>query len=411
MLRETLAPRQQLCPGLPLSARLIARLLGRIRAGTLELSFDGGCAVRLVRTETPRARVHIRRPLALLRRCLLRGAVGFAESYMAGDWDSPQLVRLLGLLAQNQHQLSGAIRLAPGLWLDRLRHRLRANSRRGSRRNVRAHYDLSNDFYRLWLDPSMTYSCAVFEDPATGAAAELPRAQQRKYAQILGLTQARTGERILEIGCGWGGFAHAAAERGVNVTGITLSPAQLAYAQARLAGTALPGQVELRLQDYRDIQGRFDHIVSIEMLEAVGEAYWPEYFATLARSLRPGGRAVLQVIVIDDARLERYRRQPDFIQMHVFPGGMLPSRQRLKQLAAAVGLCWQLDRSLGLHYARTCALWDQDVTRHEQHIRSLGFDDAFLRRWHYYLRYCQAGFELGMIDVLHIALRKPPDAD
>jgi cyclopropane-fatty-acyl-phospholipid synthase len=411
MLRENVARRPQLCPTLPTSARLVTRLLGRIGTGSLELSFEGGHAVQLARTVTPTARMHIRRPMALLRRCLLRGAVGFAESYIAGDWETPQLARLLRLLATNEQQLSGATRLAPGLWLDRLRHRLRANSRRGSRRNVRAHYDLSNAFYRLWLDPSMTYSSAVFEDPASATASELPDAQRRKYEQILRLTGAQPGERILEIGCGWGGFAQSAAGLGVNVTAITLSPAQLAYAQARLATAGLPGEVELRLQDYRDVQGRFDHIVSIEMLEAVGEAYWPEFFATLTGSLRPGGRAVLQVIVIDDARLERYRRQPDFIQVHVFPGGMLPSRQRLRQLAAAAGLHWQLDRPLGLHYARTCELWDRGVTGNEHCIRGLGFDDAFLRRWHYYLRYCQVGFELGMVDVLHIALEKPIDAD
>jgi cyclopropane-fatty-acyl-phospholipid synthase len=410
MLRENVAPRTQLRPSLPFSARLAASLLGRIRTGSLELSFEGGHVVRLARSESITARMHIRRPTALLRRCLLRGAVGFAESYAAGDWDSPQLARLLNLLARNLEHLTGAARLAPGLWLDRVRHRLRRNSRRGSRRNIRAHYDLSNHFYRLWLDESMTYSSALFEDPLSAAADQLPGAQQRKYERILALTQARPGERILEIGCGWGGFARSAAARGVDVTGITLSRAQLAWAHEHASAAALPGKVELRLQDYRDVQGQFDHIVSIEMLEAVGEAYWPGYFATLATTLKPGGRAVLQVIVIDDARLERYRKQPDFIQMHVFPGGMLPSRQRLQQLAAAAGLDWVAEQPFGLHYAKTCELWDQSVTHHEQSIRELGFDDAFLRRWHYYLRYCQAGFELGMIDLLHIVLQKPAHA-
>ena len=410
MLRENVAHRTQLRPTLPLAARLIASLLGRIRTGSLELSFEGGQVVRLARTEAVIARMHVHRPLALLRRCLLRGAVGFAESYAAGDWDTPQLARLLNLLAQNLEHLNSAARLAPGLWLDRVRHRLRRNSRRGSRRNIRAHYDLSNDFYRLWLDESMTYSSALFEDPASAAVDQLPRAQQRKYERILELAQARPGERILEIGCGWGGFAHSAAARGVDVTGITLSEAQLAWARARSADAALPGKIELRLQDYRDVRGQFDHIVSVEMLEAVGEAYWPGYFATLATTLKPGGRAVLQVIVIDDARLERYRKQPDFIQMHVFPGGMLPSRQRLRALAAAAGLDWVAELPFGQHYAKTCELWDQSVTRHEQRIMELGFDAVFLRRWHYYLRYCQAGFELGMIDVLHIVLQRPDHA-
>jgi cyclopropane-fatty-acyl-phospholipid synthase len=411
MLRENVAQNSALTPRLSAAARITLAIFGRIENGALEISFDAGQVVRVGASEPPSACMHIRRPLALLRRGLFRGAVGFAESYVAGDWDTPQLGRALAVLARNLPHLTGAARLSPGLWLDRVRHRLRSNSRRGSRRNIRAHYDLSNDFYRLWLDDSMTYSSALFDDPLSATAQHLPQAQQAKYRQILELSGARPGQHILEIGCGWGGFALAAAARGVDVTGITLSPAQLEHARQSAAAQTLPGRVDLRLQDYRDLDGQFDHVVSIEMLEAVGEAYWPGYFATLARTLKPGGRAVLQVIAIDDARLEHYRRQPDFIQMHVFPGGMLPSRERLQRLAQDAGLGWSSDRGFGLHYAKTCELWDQTVTQQQQAIRALGFDDAFLRRWHYYLRYCQAGFQLGTIDVLHIVLQKPARDD
>jgi cyclopropane-fatty-acyl-phospholipid synthase len=404
MLNENVAQR---APGLSIPARLLLNLFERIDTGNLELRFAGGQTRRIRRSATPAAQLHIYRPYALLTRALLHGPVGFAESHIAGDWDSPDLAALLRLLAQNQQAISSVAATAPGLWLDRLRHRARTNSRRGSRRNIRAHYDLSNDFYRLWLDPSMTYSSALFEDPRTSSYYELQTAQERKNLRMLELTGARPGEHILEIGCGWGGFASAAASHDIRVTGITLSPAQLHYATHRIEQAGLEERVTLRLQDYRDVTGQYDHIVSIEMLEAVGEAYWSVYFDTLKRSLRPGGRAALQVIVIDAAREARYRRQPDFIQMHIFPGGMLPSRERLQALAKAAGLEWLEDHAVGAHYARTCALWDQRVEQAGDAIAELGFDGDFLRRWHYYLNYCQVGFELGMIDVLQLALRRP----
>jgi len=407
MLNENVAQTAAGNAPLPLPARLLLGLFERIERGSLELRFGAGVMRRIRRSSAPVAQLHIRRPAAMLARCLLRGPVGFAESHIAGDWESPDLAALLRLLARNQGAISTVARTAPGLWLDRLRHRARANSRRGSRRNIRAHYDLSNDFYRLWLDPSMTYSSALFEEPRTSSWHHLQPAQERKYRRMLELTGARPGERILEIGCGWGGFACTAAARGIRVTGITLSPAQLAYAERRIEQAGYTDRVSLRLQDYRDVVEQHDHIVSIEMLEAVGEAYWPVYFDTIRRSLRPGGRAALQVIVIDPAREARYRRQPDFIQMHIFPGGMLPTRARLQELARAAGLDWLGDDALGAHYGRTCALWDQRVEQTEEAIRELGFDDAFLRRWHYYLNYCRIGFELGMIDVLQLALQRP----
>lgn len=406
MLHENVAQRAGSRPALSSSIRLLLNLFERIDTGNLELRFANGLIQRIRRTATPAAQLHIRRPVALLARVLLRGPVGFAESHIAGDWNSPDLAALLRLLAQNQHAIARVTCTAPGLWLDRLRHRSRANSRRGSRRNIRAHYDLSNAFYRLWLDPSMTYSSALFEDPRTSSYHQLQPAQERKYRRLLELTGARAGDHVLEIGCGWGGFACTAASRDIRVTGITLSPAQLHYAERRIEQAGLGERVSLLLQDYRDVTGHYDHIVSIEMLEAVGESYWPVYFDTLRRRLRPGGRAALQVIVIDAAREARYRRQPDFIQMHIFPGGMLPSRERLQALASGAGLEWLSDDALGVHYARTCALWAQRVEQAGDAIHQLGFDDAFLRRWHYYLNYCQAGFELGMIDVLQLALRR-----
>ncbi len=407
MIRETAAQPASSRLALPIQTRLLLTLFEKIETGNLELRFANGLIQRIKRDPAPTAQLRILRPAAMVARSLLRGPVGFAESYLAGDWDSPDLASLLRLLAQNQKAISRIADSAPGLWLDRVRHRLRANNRSGSRRNIRAHYDLSNDFYRLWLDPSMTYSSALFENPLTSSPYQLQSAQERKYRRMLELTGARPGEHILEIGCGWGGFACSAAEQGIRVTGITLSEAQLEFAGRRIRQAGIGDRVTLKLQDYRDVREQYDHIISIEMLEAVGEDYWPVYFETLRRSLRPGGRAALQVIVIDAAREERYRRQPDFIQVHIFPGGMLPSRQRLQALAREAGLEWLSDDAIGSHYARTCALWDQRVDQAEDAIRQLGFDDAFLRRWHYYLNYCQAGFELGMIDVLQLGLRRP----
>ena len=287
----------------------------------------------------------------------------------------------------------------------RLRHRLRANTRRGSARNIEAHYDLGNDFYRRWLDPSMTYSSACFEQ---GLGGDLQTAQENKYARMLELSGAQPGSRVLEIGCGWGGFAEHAAERGVDVSGVTLSPRQLNFARRRIQAAGLAYRVRFALQDYRDLEGYYDHIVSIEMLEAVGEAYWDTYFEKLNQLLNPGGRAAIQAIVIADQHFERYRGRCDFIQQYIFPGGMLPSPGMLIKLARRHGFRVEGLASFGSHYAETLRRWRERFDAQWAHIEKLGFDERFQRLWRFYLSYCEAGFDEGRIDLLQLALVKEP---
>ncbi|GAB4349318.1 MAG: cyclopropane-fatty-acyl-phospholipid synthase family protein [Gammaproteobacteria bacterium] len=356
-------------------------------------------------TPGPSATLRIHRPAPLMRQLLLRGAEGFAESYLDGDWETPGLRSLLQVLALNAERLS---HLESGStlarWRDRAQHLFRRNSRRGSRRNIAYHYDLGNDFYRLWLDETMTYSAACFERPGEDLAA----AQRRKIERMLALTGARPGDHLLEIGCGWGGFAIAAARAGCRVTGITLSTEQLAWARRAVHEAGVEDRVELRLQDYRDLDERFDHIVSIEMFEAVGERYWPGYFQTLKRCLKPGGRAAMQVITIDEACFERYRESADFIQLHIFPGGMLPSIPVFDDHAARAGLRPVRRDTFGADYAETLRQWDQRVHAATHRIEAQGYDERFLRLWHYYLAYCEAGFRTGRIDVMQVALEHRP---
>lgn len=377
--------------------------------GTLLLRFgeDGG---RICRGPFAGATAEIRihRPLRLLVRLVARGEIGFAESYMEGDWSTPDLPTLLDLLNLNAEHLSGAVEgTLWSRWLARLVHRLRSNHRRNSRRNIARHYDLGNDFYRLWLDPGMTYSSGVFGDPAVEP---LERAQARKYDLLLDWIDARPGESVLEIGCGWGGFAEAAARRGLRVTGVTLSQEQLAYARARIAAAGLSDRVELRLQDYRDIQGRFDHAVSIEMLEAVGEAYWPTYFQALGRLVRPGGRIAIQVITMHEDDFPRYRCAADFIQLYIFPGGMLPSPERLDVEIRAAGLQLREDQRRGADYAETLRRWRRTFHAAEREVERLGYDARFRRMWDYYLAYCEAGFDSGSIDLKQVLIQVPSTA-
>jgi len=386
---------------------LLASYLRDLHTGRLHLQFTGHATLTLGSAAGPEATLIVRNPSALLRRVLMRGDIGFAESYIAAEWHTPDLPALLRLLERNRGQLRAPLACNPARWGIRLRHRLRCNNRSGSRRNIRAHYDLGNDFYSLWLDSTMSYSAALFSDPQSATCDDLTAAQHCKYERILDLIAARPGDRILEIGCGWGGFALAAARRGLQVTGITLSQEQLAYARTRVVQAGVQHLVELRLQDYRDLDQSFDHVVSIEMMEAVGEAYWETYFATLKRSVRPGGRIALQVITIDESRFDSYRTTPDFIQMHIFPGGMLPTQTALQRLSEQAGMVWQECERFGQHYARTCELWNARCLQQTSAIRSLGFDEQFLRRWHYYLSYCQAGFETGAIDLVQVALQRP----
>jgi len=279
---------------------------------------------------------------------------------------------------------------------------LRVNTRRGSRRNIMAHYDLGNDFYGAWLDPSMTYSAACFESDTQ----DLVQAQQAKYRRILNQLQARPGQHILEVGCGWGGFAaFAAQEFGCKVTGITVSPAQLAYAQQRAQREGFADQVEFLLCDYRDVQGRFDHIVSIEMFEAVGERYWPAYFDKLQRLLEPAGKILIQTITIRDDLFASYRRGTDFIRSRIFPGGTLPAPGLFHVQASRGGFEVTDDYAFGADYTRTLRIWEQRFMAQQSHIQHLGFDERFIRLWRFYLAYCQAGFMAGNIDVRQFTLQ------
>ena len=342
-----------------------------------------------------------------VRRLLFSADLGLAYGYLAGDWDTQDLTTLLTAMAENYDALApqssgfGALGVAK-----RLRHALNRNSRRGSRRNILAHYDLGNAFYESWLDSSMTYSSALFADPKEPCE----RAQHRKYERLARLAQVAPGGEVLEIGCGWGGFAqYAAGELGAKVTAVTLSPAQQQFAQARLFRAGLAERVDVQLRDYRDIRGSFDSVVSIEMFEAVGEAYWPRYFQVLADSLKPSGHAALQVITLREDLFEDYRRRPDFIQLEVFPGGMLPTLGHLTRGASAAGLLAPTRGVLrfGASYALTLRRWRERFEAAWPQIVTLGFDERFYRLWRYYLAYCEAGFASGRTDVVHLGLTKP----
>jgi cyclopropane-fatty-acyl-phospholipid synthase len=399
MLNEQVRPYPTASTGTEMG--LVLRMLERIELGSL-LMMHGDCEWLLKGARAgPEAALRVRNPMRLLRKVLLSGDIGFAESYMSGDWDSPNLAELLFLLVQNEQALSAQSRSSALVtWFNRLRHRMNRNSIRGSRRNIAAHYDLGNDFYRLWLDPSMTYSSALFEN----GERELERAQRRKYSRLLDLLEARPGQRILEIGCGWGGFALEAAKRGLRVTGITLSREQLAFARQRVREAGVEGSVELRLQDYRQLSETYDHIVSIEMLEAVGEENWDSYTSTLRRCLKPDGRAALQFITIAEAAFEGYRRNPDFIQRYIFPGGMLPTLTRFRAAVEDSGLRTVRADLFGGDYARTLSEWHRRFRKSEHEVERMGYDERFRRMWKYYLAYCEAGSRSGRIDLAQVLL-------
>ncbi|PWG61274.1 SAM-dependent methyltransferase [Spiribacter halobius] len=390
---------------LPLGARILLAWLARLRRGRMTGQLADGEPFLIQGPEPgPHGELRLHRPLRLVARVLARGSVGFAESYMAGDWSSPDTAHLLELMLRNEDAFQR--RMEPSrthrAWLA-ARHWVRRNTPRGSRRNISAHYDLGNDFYRLWLDETMTYSAAVFETPDQ----PLAEAQRHKYRALLDAMAVQPGEHILEIGCGWGGFAIEAARRGARVTGLTLSSEQLSWARRAVAEQGLADRIELRLQDYRDVSGRFDHAASIEMLEAVGEEYWPAYFRMLHERVRPGGRIGLHGITIAADRFEEYRRSPDFIQRYIFPGGMLPSPDRLRAECHQAGFEVTEFTGLGQHYAKTLLLWDANFTRVLPEVYRLGFDERFVNLWRYYLAYCYAGFRTGTIDVSRILLRRP----
>ncbi|MGV9007071.1 MAG: class I SAM-dependent methyltransferase [Brevundimonas sp.] len=339
------------------------------------------------------------------RRVLASGDIGFAEAYMAGEWETPHLAVLLESIAANYDHIRQVVDGNPVMRLiNRLSHKRRRNSRSGSRKNIHAHYDLGNAFYAAWLDGTMTYSSARFATAHDG----LDAAQTAKYAALARMMDLQPGQTVLEIGCGWGGFAeYAAREIGAHVTGVTISQEQHDFARKRLFEAGLAERTDIRMLDYRDVEGRFDRVASIEMFEAVGKEYWPAYFDKIREVLVPGGRAGLQIITIQDSLFEDYNSRTDFIQKYVFPGGMLPSEDRLRPVIEQSGLGWQSVERFGADYADTLALWDRRFQAAWPDIRRMGgFDERFRRLWRFYLGYCEAGFRSGRTDVIQLALTR-----
>ncbi|AEG94834.1 SAM-dependent methyltransferase [Ramlibacter tataouinensis] len=391
-------------PGAPAAARTALGLLQRLAHGTLTVQLPDGSLRRFGNGNAPFAALTLRN-WNVCTAALKSGDIGFAESYIAGDWTTPSLTELLKVFIRNRREVEDVIY---GSWagrlLYRLRHLLNRNTRANSQKNIHAHYDLGNAFYGLWLDGTMNYSSAWFDGDL---AQPMAQAQHAKVRRALRLAGVRPGDRVLEIGCGWGALAQMAVDEfDARVTGVTLSTEQLAFAQRRLAHLR-PGAADLRLQDYRDINdGPYDAICSIEMVEAVGREYWPSYFGAVQRLLKPGGRACIQSIVIDDALWERYIRSTDFIQQYIFPGGCLPCPREFRRAAQDAGLQVVDELSFGTDYAETLRRWREKFLAERAQVLRLGFDERFIRIWEFYLAYCEAAFAQANIDVVQYTLQK-----
>lgn len=392
-------------PGLPRYFAAIFRRLRRLARGRIDLVLPDGRRFRAEGT-TPghAAEVRIHDP-GLFARMILEGDLGLSDAYLEGGWSTPDLQAFMDFAYDSGRGVEYGF---PGMSLarlwERLRFRLRRNSRGQARRNIARHYDLGNEFYALWLDETMTYSSALFD---TGHES-LERAQQAKYAALVDRMGVEPGDHVLEIGCGWGGFAeYAARDRGLRVTGLTISREQHDYATARIAAAGLSEKVDIALRDYRDETGRYDGVASIEMFEAVGERYWPVYFETLRERLKPGAAATLQIITVADSRFDAYRGSVDFIQKHVFPGGMLPSPAVLRRHAARAALAVEGSDEFGTSYSRTLRRWNAAFQARWEEVAALGFDVRFQRMWEYYLTSCAAAFRAGACDVTQITLSRP----
>jgi cyclopropane-fatty-acyl-phospholipid synthase len=389
----------------PAAARAVFRLLQRLRHGSLDLQMPDGSSAHFGNRsdDGPRAALRLRN-WNVCGAVLRSGDIGFAESYIAGDWTTPDLTALLTLFISNRDEVESIVY---GSWwgslLYRAKHLFNRNSRQGSKKNIHAHYDLGNEFYRLWLDPTMNYSSAWFEGDLSRP---MPDAQHAKVRRALREAGVKPGDRVLEIGCGWGALAECAArEFGAKVTGVTLSSEQLEWAKKRLADAGLPG--DLRFQDYRDIaDGPFDAIASIEMFEAVGREYWPSFFSTVRGQLKPGGKACIQSITINDKYFDRYVKSTDFIQQYIFPGGLLPSPSAFREAAAQAGLRVVNELDFGLDYAETLRRWRESFLSQEQRVRRLGFDARFMHIWEFYLAYCEAAFATGNTSVMQFTLQR-----
>ncbi|RZL65281.1 MAG: class I SAM-dependent methyltransferase [Variovorax sp.] len=403
MPTTTTASRFSMPQDAPAAGRTVLRLLQRLAHGSLTLRLPDGSVQHFGAAPGtgPTATLALRN-WEPCRAALRSGDIGFAESYIAGDWSTSNLTELLKVFISNRRAIENVIY---GRWFGRLlyrvRHLMHRNSKAGSSRNIHAHYDLGNAFYRLWLDDTMNYSSAWFEGDLSRPMREAQHAKVRRALESAGV---KTGDRVLEIGCGWGALAEMAASSfGASVTGVTLSTEQLSFARERTAGL----DCDLRLQDYRDIpDAPFDAICSIEMVEAVGRAYWPTYFQSVSRLLKPGGRACVQSIVIDDELFDRYIDSTDFIQQYIFPGGCLPCPREFRREAEAAGLTVVEELAFGADYAETLRRWRESFLAQRSHILQLGFDERFMRIWEFYLAYCEAAFASANIDVVQYTLQK-----
>jgi cyclopropane-fatty-acyl-phospholipid synthase len=389
----------------PALVKGVFRLALRLQSGELTVILPDGRSLRFQGSTPGKSGVLVIKDYSFANRLITGGGTGMGEAYMDGLWDSPDLATFLEVIAENAGHLRQYF-LGRGWarWLGRLAHMFNRNSRAGSKKNIEYHYDLGNAFYRQWLDPTMTYSSAKFDAPDQ----PLSDAQKNKYRSLINEAEIKPGHSVLEIGCGWGGFAEfAAKEVGCKVTGITISKEQLEFAQKRMFENGLNEKVEIRYVDYRDVQGQFDRVASIEMFEAVGEQYWPSFFGKVRDVLKSGGQAGLQIITIADDYFDDYRRGADFIQRYIFPGGMLPSPTALAEQVRNAGLEWKQNVNFGRDYARTLHIWGERFAEAWPEIEPLGFDERFRRMWNMYLSYCEAGFNAGTIDVTQVALRRP----
>ncbi len=402
-MSQTFFPQQTLDLA-PRSAKTVLKLLEKLQYGTLTMELPNG-DIRTFGNGAPLARINIHQ-WNVFKGAMDSGDIGFAQGFIAGHWTTPGLTQLLRVLIANRQYVEDIIY---GNWLGsliyRIRHWMRRNNKQNSSKNIQAHYDLGNEFYKRWLDPSMLYSSAWFDGNYSQPLADAQWAKLRRAFHMAGITP-QSNQRILEIGCGWGALAQLGAQEfGAQVTGVTLSHEQLAYAQQRMQWHQL--NTDLRLQDYRDITDEpFDAIFSVEMIEAVGQAYWPTYFQTVSRLLKPNGKACIQSIVINDALFDRYVQGTDFIQQYIFPGGCLPSPHHFKEQAQMAGLEVVDAHHFGKDYAETLRRWRDQFWAELESIRSQGFDTPFIRTWSFYLSYCEAAFEEGNIDVVQYTLRK-----
>lgn len=406
---QTLSP-ARVTQKIPNAARRVIKLLERLQHGTLSVQWPDGQVQQFGQLAEAQSGIHAKLHLhnwTPLTEALKSGDIGFAESYIAGDWTTTNLADLLQLLVANRRDMEEVIY---GHWLGRLfyriRHLLHRNTRSNSKKNIHAHYDLGNGFYELWLDPTMNYSSAWFDGNLKQPMAD---AQMAKVRRALRMVEAKPGDRILEIGCGWGALAEIGGlEFGAQMHGVTLSHEQLAFAQARMQRLGLSDATQLKLQDYRDInEAPYDAICSIEMIEAVGQEYWPTYFESVAKLLKSGGKACIQTIVIDDALFERYVKSTDFIQQYIFPGGCLPCPREFRAQAERAGLKVVDELLFGLDYAETLRRWRHQFMADKTQVLQLGFDERFIRIWEFYLAYCEAAFEQHNIDVVQFTLLKP----